>query len=131
MNNEWEYIGLLIDQFKISVRHIEPFTLSEYPGKWVATMKKSTLGTPAFTVSAWGDSAGDAVLNCYNQSHSAKPENVYEGNKVFITKGDGSRPYTLRHYVPDTKQHGKEFDSYRSSDDAMNAIKLYDMVYVP
>lgn len=131
MNNDWEYAGFLMESMKISVRHIEPFTLSEYPGKWVATMKKSPLGIPSFTVSAWGNTACDAVISCYNKSHSAGPENVYEGTEVYITEDTGSRPYTLRHYCPDTKQHGKIFDSYHSSDDALSAIKLYDMVYVP
>lgn len=130
MNKDWEYAGFLMDSFKISVRHIEPFTLSEYPGKWVATMKKSPLGVPAFTVSAWGSSACDAVINCYNKSHSAQPENVYEGNKVFITKESGSRPYTLRHYEPGTKQHGKEFDSYIHREAAITAAKQYNMELV-
>jgi len=128
--SDWEYAGLLIDSFNISVRHIEPFALSEYPDKWVAVLKKSPLNRPSFTVSAWGSTASEAVINCYNKSHFAEPENPYKGIRVLLDEGYGTRPYTLRHYCPNTKQHGKIFDSYRFKDNAMAAIKLYEMELV-
>lgn len=128
--SEWEYAGLLIDSFNISVRNIEPFALSEYPDKWVATLKKSPINRPSFTVSAWGSTASESVINCYNKSHFAEPENPYQGIKVFITKDSGARPYTIRHYCPDTKQHGKIFDSYYNKVNAMTVIKIYEMELV-
>lgn len=125
--NEWEYAGLLIDSFNIDIRQVTSIAHldSGYPGKWVAHMIKEPIGKPSFTVSSWGDTACEAVINVYNKSHHAKPMNQYEGVKVYMTQEDGV--WYLRHYSPNTKQHGKVFDSYKTSDSALSAIKHYGL----
>lgn len=128
MNKEWEYAGLLIDSFNIDVKRVVADARfgDSYPGQWVAHMEKERMGKPSFVVSAWGNTACDAVINVYNKSHHATPVNQYEGVKVYMTQED--TVWYLRHYSPNTKQHGKVFDTYKTSESAYGAIKHYGLV---
>ena len=127
MNKNWEYAGLLIDSFNIDVRYVlaDAKFNDDYPGQWVAYMRKEPMGKPSFIVSAWGDTACDAVINVYNKSHTATPMNQYEGIKVFLSQEQGV--WYLRHYSPNTKQHGKVFNTYKTSDDAFSAVKHHEI----
>jgi hypothetical protein len=129
MNKEWEYAGLLIDSFNIDVKRVlsDDRFGDNYPGQWIAYMEKKPINKPSFTISAWGASACEAVINVYNKSHHATPVNPYKDIQVFMTKDSGGRPYTLRHHCPNTRQHGKIFDSYHSKDNALTAVKHYGM----
>lgn len=134
MNKEWEYAGLLIDSFNIDVKHViadERFG-DNYPGKWIAHMEKDRMGKPSITIFAWGDTACDAVINVYNKSHTATPVNQYKGEKVYIEpeKHHASRHWVIRHYLPNTKQHRKVFNSYKSESEALSAAKHHELVIV-
>jgi hypothetical protein len=130
VDNDWETVGRLIEEHHITVRHIEEFPLSVYPGNWIALLKKSD--KVGFTVSAWGQTAMEAVLNVYNKSILASPENLYNGMKVYIDNNDKDihRPWALRKYEPNTKQHGQTFDIYMSKEQAIVAAELYQMEIV-
>lgn len=130
MNKEWEYAGLLIDSFNIDVKRAiadERFG-DNYPGQWVAYMEKNRIGKPSFTITAWGNTACDAVINVYNKSHTATPVNQYKGEKVFI-EPEGYH-WVIRHYLPNTKQHRKVFNTYRSESAAVSAAKHHELVVV-
>lgn len=130
MSKEWEYAGMLIEQFDISLKRIEPSHLTSYPAEWLAQLKKQRINQPSYTVYAWNDDPCQAVIDVYNRSHTAPPENPYKGHLVYITKDSGPRPYTLRSYLPDTKQHGRTFDIYCTEQDALNAVIHYEMELV-
>jgi hypothetical protein len=130
MNKEWEYAGLLIDSFNIDVKRVVADARfgDSYPGQWVAHMEKERIGKPTFTISAWGDTACDAVINVYNKSHHATPVNQYKGQKVYIEPE--KHYWVIRHYLPTTKQHRKVFNSYRSESAALSAAKQHELEVV-